>query len=242
MPPPRATRGRPRRATHGRPRRATRAVAPSSRRRSLRLATAAARSHMATAWPRFADGSPSCAGGWFPGYGSPACHHDAPPEGQDHATPPSAALARRPARPGPRPGVRAHPRPARTAQGKARDRHPRRGSPRVQRRDGHHSASATGGGDVPHQRAGGRGDAVRLADTAPFADVDGKHPGPARHGVHQPGRHDPRDRRKHRAGKPGQINSHGPVLATLELAGGITAQLNITVGDKVLQRVFGNAG
>jgi uncharacterized membrane protein (UPF0127 family) len=38
-----------------------------------------------------------------------------------------------------------------------------------------------------------------------------------------------------------EISSHGPVLATLELAGGITAQLNITVGDKVLQRVFGNA-
>jgi uncharacterized protein len=38
------------------------------------------------------------------------------------------------------------------------------------------------------------------------------------------------------------IPSHGPVLATLELAGGTTAKLNIVVGDKVLQRVFGNAG
>ena len=37
------------------------------------------------------------------------------------------------------------------------------------------------------------------------------------------------------------IDSHGPVLATLELAGGTTAQLNIRVGDKVLQRIFGNA-
>lgn len=38
------------------------------------------------------------------------------------------------------------------------------------------------------------------------------------------------------------IPSHGPVRATLELAGGTTARLNIIVGDKVLQRIFGNAG
>ncbi|HVC61918.1 MAG TPA: DUF192 domain-containing protein [Acetobacteraceae bacterium] len=38
------------------------------------------------------------------------------------------------------------------------------------------------------------------------------------------------------------ISSHGPVLAALELAGGTTARLNIRVGDKVLQRIFGNAG
>jgi uncharacterized membrane protein (UPF0127 family) len=38
------------------------------------------------------------------------------------------------------------------------------------------------------------------------------------------------------------VDSHGPVLATLELAGGTTARLGITVGDKVLQRIFGNAG
>jgi hypothetical protein len=38
------------------------------------------------------------------------------------------------------------------------------------------------------------------------------------------------------------IDSHGPVLAALELAGGTTARLNIRVGDKVLQRTFGNAG
>jgi hypothetical protein len=38
------------------------------------------------------------------------------------------------------------------------------------------------------------------------------------------------------------IDSHGPVLATLELAGGITAKLNITVGDKVLAHSLGNAG
>ena len=38
-----------------------------------------------------------------------------------------------------------------------------------------------------------------------------------------------------------EISSHGPVLATLELAGGTTGRLNITVGDKVLQRIFGNA-
>lgn len=38
------------------------------------------------------------------------------------------------------------------------------------------------------------------------------------------------------------IDSHGPVLATLELAGGTTARLDIRVGDKVLQRIFGNAG
>ena len=38
------------------------------------------------------------------------------------------------------------------------------------------------------------------------------------------------------------VDSGGPVLATLELAGGTTARLNIIVGDKVLQRIFGNAG
>jgi uncharacterized membrane protein (UPF0127 family) len=37
------------------------------------------------------------------------------------------------------------------------------------------------------------------------------------------------------------IDSHGPVRATLELAGGVTAKLNIRVGDKVEQRIFGNA-
>jgi uncharacterized protein len=38
------------------------------------------------------------------------------------------------------------------------------------------------------------------------------------------------------------IPSHGPVLATLELAGGTTAKLNIVVGDKVEQRIFHSAG
>lgn len=38
------------------------------------------------------------------------------------------------------------------------------------------------------------------------------------------------------------IPSHGSVRATLELAGGTAARLNIIVGDKVLQRIFGNAG
>src|SRR5579872_2670422 len=37
------------------------------------------------------------------------------------------------------------------------------------------------------------------------------------------------------------IDSHGPVRATLELAAGTTARLNIRVGDKVEQRIFGNA-
>jgi uncharacterized membrane protein (UPF0127 family) len=37
------------------------------------------------------------------------------------------------------------------------------------------------------------------------------------------------------------IDSRGPVRATLELAGGVTAKLNIRVGDKVEQRIFGNA-
>ena len=36
------------------------------------------------------------------------------------------------------------------------------------------------------------------------------------------------------------IDSHGPVRATLELAAGTTARLNIRVGDKVQQRIFGN--
>ena len=37
------------------------------------------------------------------------------------------------------------------------------------------------------------------------------------------------------------IDSHGPVRATLELAGGTTAKLDIRVGDKVEQRIFNNA-
>jgi uncharacterized membrane protein (UPF0127 family) len=38
------------------------------------------------------------------------------------------------------------------------------------------------------------------------------------------------------------IDSRGPVRATLELAGGVTAKLGIRVGDTVKQRIFGNAG
>jgi hypothetical protein len=37
------------------------------------------------------------------------------------------------------------------------------------------------------------------------------------------------------------IDSRGQVRATLELAAGTTARLNIRVGDKVAQRIFGNA-
>ena len=37
------------------------------------------------------------------------------------------------------------------------------------------------------------------------------------------------------------IDSRGPVRATLELQAGITAKLGIVVGDKVTQRIFGNA-
>ena len=37
------------------------------------------------------------------------------------------------------------------------------------------------------------------------------------------------------------IDSRGPVRATLELGAGTTARLNIRVGDKVQQRLFGNA-
>jgi uncharacterized membrane protein (UPF0127 family) len=37
------------------------------------------------------------------------------------------------------------------------------------------------------------------------------------------------------------IDSRGPVRATLELQGGITARLGIRVGDTVRQRIFGNA-
>jgi len=36
------------------------------------------------------------------------------------------------------------------------------------------------------------------------------------------------------------IDSRGPVRATLELAAGTTARLNIRVGDRVQQRIFGN--
>jgi uncharacterized membrane protein (UPF0127 family) len=36
------------------------------------------------------------------------------------------------------------------------------------------------------------------------------------------------------------IDSRGPVRATLELAGGVTAKLDIRVGDTVKQRIFGN--
>jgi hypothetical protein len=34
------------------------------------------------------------------------------------------------------------------------------------------------------------------------------------------------------------VDSRGPVRATLELAAGVTAKLNIRVGDKVLHRIF----
>jgi hypothetical protein len=37
------------------------------------------------------------------------------------------------------------------------------------------------------------------------------------------------------------IESRGPVRATLELAGGTAERLGIRVGDRVLQRIFGNA-
>jgi|tagenome__1003787_1003787.scaffolds.fasta_scaffold20858731_3 uncharacterized membrane protein (UPF0127 family) len=37
------------------------------------------------------------------------------------------------------------------------------------------------------------------------------------------------------------IDSRGPVRATLELAGGTTAKLDIRVGDTVRQRIFANA-
>ena len=37
------------------------------------------------------------------------------------------------------------------------------------------------------------------------------------------------------------IDSHGPVRATLEVAAGTAARLNIRVGDEVRQRIFGNA-
>ena len=36
------------------------------------------------------------------------------------------------------------------------------------------------------------------------------------------------------------IDSGGPVRATLELAAGTTARLNIRVGDRVMQKIFGN--
>ncbi len=38
-----------------------------------------------------------------------------------------------------------------------------------------------------------------------------------------------------------EIDSHGPVRATLELAAGTAARLGIRVGDKVRQRIFGTA-
>lgn len=37
------------------------------------------------------------------------------------------------------------------------------------------------------------------------------------------------------------IDSRGPVRATLELAAGTAERLDIRVGDKVMQRIFGNA-
>ena len=37
------------------------------------------------------------------------------------------------------------------------------------------------------------------------------------------------------------VDSRVPVRATLELAAGTTAALNIRVGDEVKQRIFGNA-
>jgi uncharacterized membrane protein (UPF0127 family) len=38
------------------------------------------------------------------------------------------------------------------------------------------------------------------------------------------------------------IESHGPVRATLELAAGTAKRLHLRAGDKVEQRIFGNAG
>jgi uncharacterized protein len=38
------------------------------------------------------------------------------------------------------------------------------------------------------------------------------------------------------------VSSHGPVVATLELAGGTTERLGITVGDKVLGPMFHDVG
>ena len=38
------------------------------------------------------------------------------------------------------------------------------------------------------------------------------------------------------------IDSHGPVRATLELAAGTTARLDIRVGDKVQNKLFGTGG
>jgi uncharacterized protein len=38
------------------------------------------------------------------------------------------------------------------------------------------------------------------------------------------------------------IDSNGPVRATLELAAGTTKNLDITVGDKVIQRLFNDTG
>ena len=37
------------------------------------------------------------------------------------------------------------------------------------------------------------------------------------------------------------IDSRGPVRGTLELAAGTAERLDIRVGDRVLQRIFGNA-
>jgi uncharacterized membrane protein (UPF0127 family) len=37
------------------------------------------------------------------------------------------------------------------------------------------------------------------------------------------------------------IDSGGPVRATLEVAAGTAERLDIRVGDKVMQRIFGNA-
>jgi len=37
------------------------------------------------------------------------------------------------------------------------------------------------------------------------------------------------------------IDSRGPVRATIEVAGGTAERLNLRVGDRVLQRIFGNA-
>ena len=38
------------------------------------------------------------------------------------------------------------------------------------------------------------------------------------------------------------IDSRGPVRATLELAAGTAERLGLRVGDRVIQRIFGNAG
>ena len=139
------------------------------------------------------------------------------------------------------PAVQSDGSAAGTPEGAAGDHDARRYPPRLHRRDGDQAGSADDGPDVPPECSGRWRHAVRLGHAAHsqmwmrntiasldmvFINADGTIRSIAENTVPQ---------------SLAVIDSRGPVRATLELAAGTTARLNIRVGDKVQQRIFGNA-